>query len=349
MIVPYGLLEWIIKIEILFVILLIIVTYVLKYYFVVKAKKIKRISDEIETHLITTVQENKPVNAELFPKEWRRLDILLQLLFKLDLTIKSPSWTGIKQNIADVILLPIARKKYKSHFWMNRLLSIQCFELWMEMQDEDIVCKLLEDKIPLVHLHATIAAIKFSTIKLVNLVINIMSKRRRLGQAVYLKVFEIATPETKEYVEERLKTEKDFFVRATCYKILMTFKEYNTAIDTSTDVHSSNMELRLAAMRFTSLAQKSESIPLMISLLSDPQWEVRAASNRILGELHASEAIPEISNGLRDKNWWVRVNAANTLKGFGEAGLQILNAQDPVKDRYAYETAMHVLNKTQPK
>jgi hypothetical protein len=346
MIVPYGLLEWIIKIEIIFVILLIIITYLLKYYFNNKAKKIKRISDEIENYLTIAISEDKPINPEQFPKDWRRLDILLQLIYKIDSAIDSPAWITIKKTMAHTLLLPIARKKYNSYFWMNRLLSVQCFEFWMENQDEEKVCRLLEDKIPLVHLHATIAAIRFSSIKLVNLVINIMSKKRRLGQAVYLKVFDIATTQTKEYVEDRLKTENDFFVRATCYKILMTFKEYNTTIDTSADINSSNMELRLAAMRFTSLAQKSEAIPLMISLLSDPEWEVRAASNRILGELHASQAMPEIANSLRDKNWWVRVNAANTLKGFGDTGLQILNSQDPVKDKYAYETAMHVLNKT---
>ena len=262
----------------------------------------------------------------------------------------SPSqyWPEMKKD-SQCCTITIARNKYQSRIWMNRLLSTQCFELWMRNQDEEIICKLLEDNIPLIQLHATIAALKFSTIKLINLVINIMSKRGRLGQAVYLKVFDIATPQTREFVGDRLKTEKDYFVRATCYKILMTFKEYNASIDTSADIHSNNMELRLASMRFTSLAQKSDAIPLMISLLSDPQWEIRAASNRILGDLHASQAIPEITNGLRDKNWWVRVNAANTLKGFGKAGLQILNAQDPVKDIYAYETAMHVLNKTQPK
>lgn len=348
MTVPYVLLEWIIRIEILFVIFLIIITYALKYYFNLQSNRDKRISDEIESHLDKIAIENVTVNADHFPERWRRLDILLQLIFKLDTTMKSHAWPEMKQTIATIILLPIARKKYASRIWMNRLLSSQCFELWMENQDEEIVCKLLDDKIPIIHLHATIAAIKFSSIKLINLVINNMAKRRRLGQAVYLKIFDQAAPQARQFIEDRLKTERDFFVRATCYKILITFKEFNTDIDTTADIRSSNMELRLSAMRYCSLAQKNDAIPLLISLLSDPQWEVRAASNRLLGDLHASQAISEIANGLKDKNWWVRVNAANTLKGFGETGLQILNAQDPVQDKYAYETAMHVLNKSQP-
>lgn len=343
---PYNLLEWIIKLEIILIFLLIIITFISKFYFNFKAKRNQRISNEIEKHLTLVIEGKTPLNAENFSKQWRDLNILLLVMFKIDNTINTSVWTEIKETIADIVLLPIAREKYKSRIWMNRLLSTQCFELWMSAQDENEVCKLLEDKIPLIHLHATIAAIKFSSEKLINLVINIMSARRRLGQAVYLKIFEIAPPQTKDIVENRLKAEKDFFVRATCYKILMELKDYNAILDIDADIYSTNMELRLSAMRYTSLANKDHAIPLLIKLLQDPQWEIRAASNRLLGDLHATKAIPEITNTLKDKNWWVRVNAANTLKNFGEEGLMVLNAQDPKKDKYAYETAMHVLNKT---
>lgn len=345
MIAPYRLLEWIIWIEILFVVLLIIITFLLRFYFYLRAKHNLHIANEVKVYLEKIVRENGKINTSDFPKKWRSLDILLPLIFSLDNTIKSDSWLRTKKEVADSVLLPIARKKYKSYIWMNRLLSTQCFELWMEKEDEDHVAKLIDDKIPIIHFHAIVAAVKFGTPKLINHVIDNMSKKRRLGQTVYLKIFEEASPTVREYVEERFKSEKDNFARATCYKILMVFKEYNSSIDTVADMNSPNMELRLSAMRYTSLAKKENAIPLLLNLLSDPQWEVRAASIRLLGDLHAVDAIDQIADGLKDKSWWVRVNSANTLKSFGESGLAILNAQTPEKDKYAYETAMHVLNK----
>ena len=332
--IPYALLDWIIGIEIALVILLIIITFLLRYYFYLRNEHNQNMTAQIKKHLEKIADENGTFDLHSFPKKWRRLELLLPVIFSLDNTLKKEAWPTIKKSVADTILLPIARKKYISRLWMNRLLSTQCFELWMESRDDVCVAKLLEDKVSIINLHATVAAVKFGSAKLINLVINNMSQKRRLAQTVYVKIFELAAPETRKYVEERLHTEKDSFARATCYKILVTFKEYNANLDVTSDLQSKNMELRLSAMRYIALAKKQDAIPFLTNLLADPEWEVRAASNRLLGDLHALQAIDEIANGLKDKNWWVRINA-NTLKNFGEAGLAILNAQSPMKDKYA--------------
>jgi hypothetical protein len=346
MVVPFAFLENVILVEIALVIFIIILAYVLKYYFYLKTKKEKRIIDSMEQSIVSAVASQTPLSESAFPKSWRRLDLILPLFFKLDSTINSSYWLEMKATMVRTILLPIARKKFNSRLWMNRLHSAQCFELGMEDQDEIIVSTLLEDKIPLVHLHAAIAAIKFSSVTLINLIINAMAKKRRLSQTVYLKVFDMAAPHSKQFISDRMNTENDPFIRSTCYKILSNYKDTATPMDTSADIHSNNMELRLAAIRYTAYADKSNAVPLLVSLLSDPHWEVRAASNRLLGELNATQAIDEISNCLKDQVWWVRVNAATTLKNFGEIGIKVLNEQDPKSDLYAYETAMHVLNKS---
>lgn len=345
MVVPFAFLEKFILVEIALVVFIIILAYALKYYFYRKANNDKRISNQIQESIVSAVASQSSLSESTFPKSWKRLDIILPLFFKLDSTIDSPHWPEMKATMARTILLPVARKKFDSRRWMNRLYSAQCFELAMEDQDEAIISFLLEDKIPLVHLHAAIAAIKFSSASLINLVINAMAKKRRLSQTVYLKVFDLAAPHSQQFIIDRLNTENDPFIRATCYKILMNFKDKLPAIDTTNDINANNMELRLAAIRYTAFADKSHAVPLLVSLLSDTRWEVRAASNRLLGELNATQAIDEISHCLKDQVWWVRVNAANTLKSFGEIGIKVLNEQDPSVDLYAYETAMHVLNK----
>lgn len=343
MTVPYTLLKQVIMAEIALVILIILLAYTLKYYFYLKARNDKHKAEKIESYLKSFSSSNIQLNE--FPKAWQKLDIILPVINKLDQTSTNPNWTHLKQSIANNILLPIARKKFNSRRWINRLLSAQCFELSMDNKDETIVGHLLEDKIPLVHMHAAIAAINFGSMSMINFLISNISKKRRLGQAIYLKIFAMAPPGISKYIEERLKFETDLYTRATCYKILLSFPANDSHLDTTVDIDSDNLELRISALKYMAHAYKERAIPLLINLLSDKSWEIRAVSNRLLGDLHAIQAINEISKSLKDPIWWVRVNAADALKNLGEAGIQVLNEQDPNVDLFAYQTAMHVLNK----
>lgn len=347
MIVPYRLLENIIWIEILLVVLIIIIAYLLKFLFYLSERHHQRLTAQIEFYLSTIMVSSQPLSEQNFLKQWRRLDLVLPVIHKFDLIHQDQAWKTLKETITETILLPIARKKYNSYRWMNRLLSCQCFEIAMSEHDEEIVCSLLLDKIPLVHMHAVIAAVKHSTITMTNMVITSMAEKRRLGQSVYLKIFELAPLKTRDFVISRLSMEENPYTRASCYKILLTFPltESESSISTTADINSPNIELKLAAIRFTAYSHKKNSIPLLTELLSSENWETRATSARLLGDLNSNTVIPELTNCLKDPVWWVRVNAANSLKNLGNDGLTVLYAQDPNVDLYAYETAMHVLNK----
>ncbi len=347
MIVPYTLLKNIIWIEISLVILIIIITYSLKFLFYLNERHKKRLSEQIEFYLSTFLLTKQSFSEKDFLKQWKRLDLVLPIIYKIDQTNHDESWNAVRDAVVRNVLLPIARKKYDSYRWMNRLLSVQCFEIAMDDHDEEMVCNLLMDKIPLIHMHAVIAAVRHSTITMINIVISSMAEKRRLGQTVYLKVFEQAAPHTRDFIESRLNMETNPYTRATCFKILLEFpmSQSELSIDTSADINSPNIELRLAAIRFTAYAHRENAIPLLIELLSNESWETRATCARLLGDLNSKSVIPELTKCMKDPVWWVRVNAANSLKNLGDEGLNVLHTQDPNVDLYAYETAMHVLNK----
>lgn len=340
----YSLLENVIYVEIVLVVILIILTFIMKFYFQRQNNHNENQKKQIDSYFRTLASSQKEFNAGNMPDNWRKLDLVLPVIYDIDKTNDSKHWLTLKESISHSVLLPIARKKYSSRTWLNRLLSAQCFELAMDDEDEGHVCVLMDDKVPLVHLYAITAAIKRSTISMINMVINYVAQKRRLGQSVYLRLFENAKPQVAGYVEDRLKTETDPFTRATCYKILLSFPPSQNNIDTSKDLNASNIELRLAAIRYTVHKYKNDSVELLSQLISDNNWEVRSVSLFLLGKLNSKHLISQISQCLKDPVWWVRLNAALTLKSLGPVGIEVLSSLDPKADLYAYETAMHVLN-----
>lgn len=340
----YRLLENVIYVEVVLVLILIIVTFILKFYFQRQNSNNENLKKNIDTYFRSLINSQNDVNTANIPDSWRKLELILPVIYGIDKTDNTSRWNSLRESITRTVLLPIARKKYSSRSWLNRLLSAQCFEIAMDDEDEGHVCVLMDDKIPLVHLYAITAGINRGTISMINMVINYVAQKRRLGQSVYLRLFKNAKPEVAGYVEDRLKTEVDPFTRATCYKILLSFPPNHSNIETTNDLNASNIELRLAAIRYTVHRYQNESIELLSQLISDNNWEVRSVSLLLLGKLNSKNLIGQITQCLRDPVWWVRLNAAITLKNLGPAGIEVLSTLDPKTDLYAYETAMHVLN-----
>ena len=343
MIVASSLLKSVIIIEIALVFIIILLTFLLKGIFYLKIRRDKRIKQEIEDFMSGLFLSDSHFSSSVFLRRWKRLDLLMLSLSELDQTLDGPSWAFIKNELAAQVMLPLARKKSNSRRRVTRLLVAKCFALFMEKQDESVVCALLEDKTPMIHLHAAIASVKFGSPTTINAVINSMSHQRRLGQTIYLTVFETADPQIYKIIVQRMKTEHDPYLLTACYKILMLFPPGEVSVNNA-DLNSETIDLQLAAIRFEAYTNGKQSIQRVTQMLTNPHWEVRAACCKLLGDLYATQALTELGDCLRDPIWWVRVNAANALKCLGDQGVHILKSQQTSDDLFAHETAMYVLN-----
>ena len=75
----------------------------------------------------------------------------------------------------------------------------------------------------------------------------------------------------------------------------------------------------------------------------DSDWEVRAEAIKGLQQLYAIQTIPKLAFLLNDPVWWVRLQAALTLKSFGNEGISILTTQDKEREPLAYEISQYTL------
>ena len=109
------------------------------------------------------------------------------------------------------------------------------------------------------------------------------------------------------------------------------------------DLHSEEMELKLAAARALGNQPSQRAITCLKDLLSDDLWVVRATAAKSLGRIGDNLVVPHLVKGLRDREWWVRMNSAVSLGQLGDLGKQMLRLQDPDVDPYAYDMAQYVL------
>ena len=82
------------------------------------------------------------------------------------------------------------------------------------------------------------------------------------------------------------------------------------------------------------LAMGKETVPSMVALLKDDDWEMRRGSAWMLGKLgpEAQDAVPALAEALNDTNAAVRMSAQEALKMIkGERGeLEKPDAQDSI-------------------
>lgn len=341
----YQLAEAVILLEYSLVVLILVATFFLHFIFSKKSKFKKKLKHNLEQYLKQKVSSNELLVISDFPRKWKKIDILFDVVFRLDkIMMKDVCWETIRSSLLHSILIPMARVASNAKDWLSRFYAVQVFGLYSDQEDEHRISNLLNDPIPLVRLNAVNAAILNGSTKLMMTVVEHIAQERSLAQSIYLKVFDDVPTSAYKLVIKCLTQQppKDDYLRATYYKILLKDPNLSFKLDLKSDTHSNNMELKLASIRLFSREGKA-AVPILKEMLKDEQWQVQAVALHCLKDIHAIEAIDDITQCLQDANWWVRLVAAQTLSDLGEKGLLVLQTQDVKKDRFAFDVSKHVL------
>jgi HEAT repeat protein len=83
--------------------------------------------------------------------------------------------------------------------------------------------------------------------------------------------------------------------------------------------------------------------PDLVAALADPAWPVRAMAAKALGMLPGPDGVDALERALADREWWVRSNAAEALRQKGERGHRALVGLLDSPDRYAAQKAAWML------
>lgn len=100
---------------------------------------------------------------------------------------------------------------------------------------------------------------------------------------------------------------------------------------------------RARAAHSLGLIGDPRATPDLVAALRDEAWPVRAMAAKALGLVGGNEGIPALQAALADREWWVRSNAADALRLKGEPGYQALVRLLDGPDAYAAQRAASML------
>jgi hypothetical protein len=341
----YGFLWAVIFFEIALVFFIVIIAFVYKFYYSSKAAKIKLHTQELRDYLESLIQGKDTFSEGAIHSTWKKMEIVLPVILEFEAKEKAPLWEKTKKELVNTVLLPLAREGAEDRYWVTRMLAAQSFQFDTNLEDTRYIVKLLEDKIPLIHLHAAMAAIIDGNKDAIFRLIEIMAKYNHYSHAIYLQLFEPSYTYIPDFIQEFLALNQDPLIRWVCYEILIKYPPIHNLDSIDEDVKSDNQELQINAIKYYKYAMGEKAVPKLLELLNTQKWGARVICLHCLGSLKATSVIPDIEKCLHDHVWWVRTAAAQALKQMGDEGLAVLNEQSEEKDRYAYDAAMHALNK----
>jgi HEAT repeat protein len=110
-------------------------------------------------------------------------------------------------------------------------------------------------------------------------------------------------------------------------------------------VASSDLDLRVAAVRALGRLQAVETATSLLAALKDDAWQVRAQAARALGRIRAPIAVEALTRRLTDSSWWVRRHSAYALMELGSEGRDALREViQSSPDPYARDMAREALD-----
>ena len=341
--IGYHFAENVIIIEFSLVALIVLTTLFLKFYYYLAGRRKKRITIEIEHYLNRIILARKEFKSHDFAKKWRNLGILLQILIIFYKNNIANHWQDIRSDFIKTIILPLAKKAAFSRRWQSRYYAARAFELVPEKGNDKLIEKLVNDPVPLVNLYAGKAALVNHSDSAINSMITRIASEGWQSQSFNLHTFDSALENKRIIFEKKLETAKKPDVRAVCYEIMLRYPPTPIKLDMTSDIHSDNTKLKIAAIKFVSHVDRDKAIPYLIELLNDPHWEVRLIALHRLSMLNAKQAIPQIVVCLKDPDWWVKISAAEALKMMGEEGERALQSQNLALDKISFNLT-HLLN-----
>lgn len=339
----------VIILEYVVVFFIIIFTYLMYginfYQKRVKFKKIKKLKAYLAKKFLDKQEGYTQKDFAAFPKGFLDLNVILESINSLGIEYKKENhWIELRNAFLLYIAVPLARKKALSSKLTNKLLAAQIFSLQCLKDDEKILLNLFAEEDSIIQMYSLKALISIVSKEAIKIVIDRLSEERGMNQSIFLNILKNSSKEIAKIACEELKNSQDPNRRAICYKILYRsdIEEMNI-FPSAKDIYSENMALRFSVIKFLGLCEPKRSLPILLSLLKDPEWQIRVKALRAMENFKKEDMAEKVGKCLTDENWWVRYDAAKLLKKMGENGLLVLKSQKEDKDLFAYEAAQFVL------
>ncbi len=297
-----------------------------------RQRQAKELSDfvahQIETKGATTPDKTYDIAA------------LLAVLENYDHRLIGEDWERVKRSIALPLLLPRARKRWKSIFWYRRALAARSFALYAEKEDEPKILQLIDDPNFLVRGYAAKAAVRMESPAGVRKILEHMVNE--FGYS-YFFFRDTLAKGSKPVFQLVIDFAADPKIHAACLAVLATRCITLPIPFLQTDLVSRSLAMRFLALRVLIRNPTADCALLLRQCFQDVNEDLRAVAAEGLAVYPSEQNIALLQRALVDPSWKVRVAAGKALKTIGPAGETVLHAQDAQTSPLAYETAQYAL------
>jgi hypothetical protein len=338
----------------LFVLVFMIIFFKITRWFISRTSQKNRANKKKIIRLLKEIDNNPEA---LSPKVITFLNhSIVDLLFCMEKADRKNSinlnWIRTKKLLSEHVLKNQSVKLAKSKNWFKRQLTLLCYELGDNIADEKTLLKFVKDNNLIVATNAAIELFKKPTSSAINEVITTLSNGRHVVESTVVNMLTTIPSENINLIRttfiDRLKDEKNTYVRIFCYRILTHLKPVDKVNSfVKEDLLSTNADLKILALKYIVHVDPVNSTPVLLNYINDSNNDVRAVVTKLLGNSDDESVIPYLSDKLKDSEWWVRINSADSLLKLGTKGIAVLKQQSPQIDKFAYETAQACLQVSQ--
>ncbi|MCC5832197.1 MAG: HEAT repeat domain-containing protein [Chlamydiales bacterium] len=282
-------------------------------------------------HLLNSIKSGIPPNR------------LLRILETFEQRFEGEDWKAIKNYFCDKELLPLARKQYKSAFWMRKSRAARIFLLSFEDSDFNSIYQLLQDSDFFIRMLAVSVLSKAPTYQHIEILLSSMVKEVEPARFPYRHaILKMSSASLKHVVGIYQKSEVEE-MRLACLDILSRVYFLNFYPHLSKDYRSDNTQIRIFVVKTLGNLTSDQSIHDLITFLDDPAPKVRIEAIRALKRIRSEKSFEKLASLLNDPEGLVRIEAALALKSFGKKGRQFLEFQDWDFEPDAYHAARYAL------
>ena len=316
------------------ILLLLVLNQVIKY----KNKRDEEIKRKISSALLKAVEEERSYTPDLLPTGRFKPEVLLLVIEDISSKFSGEHWENIKKILLDKYLFSCTRKWAQDKRWLKRHFVARCFALGAHKEDEDLIIKLLNDKVPLIRITAAISAIAIASVPLLLAFFDAMKKEPERGRYAYRDAVLKGQSHIFSWIREQLKIEEDIAMRYIYLDILGAKYDSFVLRYIHKDLQHKEDKLRLKAVKILTNFPTKEALELFLPFLEDHYYLIRAEVIAVLPKIMGQEALPILTKTMQDKSWWVRLQAALGLKSLGNEGKSVLMKEE------SQEVAKYVLS-----
>ena len=294
----------------------------------------------ISSLFIKFLEQKEPLELEQYKKLFRAHKSLLKVMESFNLRFQGDPWEGIRDQIANVFLLPKAKILAKSFFFRERHWAARSFAACPLAEDEPLILSLIDDSEFLVRSRAGAAAVKLESVEGIRLILEHMKMDPGYS---YFFFRDILISGSKEVFSKVIELAKEPSLHLVCLDILSSKSVTLPIPFLDEDLKKEDPKTRLFALRVLTRNPNSKTASILQNALQDPDWKIRKVAAFGLINYPIEPSFKNLASHLNDPSWQVRVEAAKALKKMGPKGLELLQHQRADMDQTSYETAQYAL------